>query len=147
MSWDCIIEQTARKDKHIADALSRMEKYPGVSTTKDDLIPHIIAFINIRPLQEITSNHINLSDQSATSSHISKYPFYNMPGCRDINFTNVNCEVNKCKSRAEIAEHHDGCRYLNEEDMQLNSADNHKIIQMENKWMSLDEDTRSPILE
>ena len=73
-----------------------MQKYPGVSTTEDDRIPHSIDSATIRPLQEITSNHINLSDYSTTFSPTSNHPYHNIPSCRAINFTHVDCNFNKC---------------------------------------------------
>ena len=125
MTFDCTIEHTAGKDNHIIYALSRMYKYPGVSTTENDLIPHSVDSTTIRPLQEITNNHINLSDHSTTSSSTSNHPDHNMPPRGAINFTHVDCDFNKCRGRAEIAGHHHSCLYLHEEDMEVTSKNDY----------------------
>ena len=114
MTFDCTIEHTAGKDNHIADALSRMYKYASVSRTGDDLIPHIVDSTTIRPLQEIISNYINLSDHATTSSPTSNHPYHNMPPHGAINFTDVGCDFNKYRGRAEIAGHHHSFPYLDE---------------------------------
>ena len=92
MTFDGTIEYTAGKDNHIADALSRMHKYPSISATEDDLIPQSIDSTTIKPLQEITSNHINLSDHSTTSSPTLNYPYHILQSCGAINFTHVDCD-------------------------------------------------------
>ena len=56
MTLDYAIEHTAGKVNYIVDALSRMHKYPGVPTTKDDHITDRVDSTAIRPFQEITSN-------------------------------------------------------------------------------------------
>ena len=147
ITFDCSIEHTARKDNHIADALSRIYKYPGISTTEDDLIPHNIDFTTIRPLQEITSNHINLSDHSTTSSPTSNLPYHNMPPCGAINFTHVDCDFNKYRGRAEIVRQHHSCPYLDKEDMVVSREDNYKVIKKEDKEVSSDEEPLSPTPE
>ena len=147
VTFDCTIEHTAGKDNHIADALSRIYTYLGVSTTEDDLIPHSVDSTTIRPLQQINSNHINLSDHSTTSSPTSNHQYHNMPPCRGINFTHVDCDFNKCRGRAETAGHYHSCLYLYEENMELNSEDDYEVIKKEGKEVSPDEEPLSPILE
>ena len=147
MSFDCTIELTARKDHHIIDAVYRMHKYPIISTTKDDLIPYSVEFTTIRSLQEITSNHINLSDNSTTSSPTSYHPYHNMPPCETINCTHVDNNLNKCRGRAETALHHHSCPYLNEKDMQLTTEVDYKVIKKEDKEVSSDDKPMSLIPE
>ena len=146
-TFDCTIELTAGKDNHIVDAFSRIHKYTGIPTTEDDLIPHSDDSTTIRPLHVITSNHINLSDHSTTSSPTSNQLCHNMPSRGAINFTHVNCHFNKCRGRAEIAGHHHSCPYLDEEDMEVISEDDYEIIKKEDKKVSSDEEPLSPILE
>ena len=122
------MEHNARKDNHIAGAQSRMHKYPAVFTTEDELIPYSVNSTTIRPLQEITSNHINLSDSSTTSSPTSNYASYNMPSCGAINFNHVDCDFNKCRGRAEIAGHYHSCPNLDEEDMEVTSKNAYELI-------------------
>ena len=139
MTFDCNIEHTAGKDNHIADALSRMHKYPGVTTTKDDLIPHSVDSTTIRPLQEITSNQINLSDHSTIYSPTSNHPYHNMPPGGAINFTHVDCDYNNCRGRAEIAGPHRSCPYLDEENMEVSREDDYQVIKKEDKEVFSDE--------
>ena len=128
MIFDCTVEHTAGKDNHIADSLSRMHKYSGVSTTEDDLIPHCVDSTTIRPLPEITSNYINLSDHSTTSSPTSNHPYYNMPYRGAINFNQVDCDFNKYRGRADTAGHHYNCPYLDQENIEITSEDDYKVI-------------------
>ena len=123
MSFNCTMEHTVTKDNHITDALLGMHKYPGVSTTADNFIPHIVVSTTISPLQEITSNHINLSDHSGTCSPPSNHQYNNIAPSRAINFTHVDCNFKKCKGRAETVVHHHSCTYLVEENMELTSED------------------------
>ena len=138
MTCDCTIKDTSGKDNHIADTLSRMQKYPGISTTKDDLIPYSVHSITIKPLQEIPSNHINLSDPSTTSSPTSNQPYTEMPPCRAINFTHVACAFNKCRGRAETTGHYNSCPYLAEDDMELKTKNNCEVIKKADKKVSSD---------
>jgi hypothetical protein len=147
MTFDCHIEHTAGKDNHIADALSRMHKYPGITTTEDDFIPHRIDSTVIRPLQEITSNHIYLSEHSSTSTPSSYHSENNMPSRGAINFHHVDCDFNKCRGRSETVGHHHSCPYLDEEDMELTSEDDYEVIKKEDKQESSEEDSLSPIPE
>ena len=147
MTFGCTIEHTAGKDNHFADALSRMHKYPGVSTTEDDHIPHRLDSTTIRPLQEINSNHINFSDHSATSTPTYNHPYHNMPYCGAINFTHVDGDFNKCRGRAENCGHYHSCPYLEEEDMEHHSEDDYKLINQEDKEVSSDKESPSPIPE
>ena len=147
MSFDCTIQHTSRKDNHITDALSRMHKYLGVSTTEDDLIPYSVDSTIIRLLQEITSNYINLSDHSTTSSPTSDHPYHNMPPRGAINFTHVDYDFNKCSSRAETVEHYRSCPYLDEEAMELTSEDDYEVIKKKDKEVSSDEEPLSPMPE
>ena len=124
-----------------------MHKYPTVSTTEDDLIPHSVDSATIRPLHEITRNNLNLSDQSTTSSVSSDQPYHKMPPCGAINLTHVDCDFNKCRGRAEMTGRHHSCPYLGEEDMELTSEDDYEVINKEDKEMSSDEEPLSPILE
>ena len=141
------MKHTAGKHNHIVDTLSRMPKCPGISTTKDDLILHSVDSTTITPLQEINSNHINLSDHSTTSSSTLAHLCHNMPPCRAMNFTHVDCDFNKCRSRAKIAGHHHSGPYLDEEDMEVTSKDDYEVINKEDKQVSSDEEPLSPILE
>ena len=50
MTFNCTIEHTTGKDNYIADTLSRMHKYPSVSTTEDHLLPHSVDTTTTRPL-------------------------------------------------------------------------------------------------
>ena len=136
---DCSMKHTAGKHNHIVDTLSRMPKCPGISTTKDDLILHSVDSTTITPLQEINSNHINLSDHSTTFSAASNHLYHNMPSRGAINFNNVYCNFNKCRGRAEIARHHLSCPYLDEEDMEVTSEDDYEVINKEDKEVSSDE--------
>ena len=147
MTFAYTIEHTGGKDNHIADALSRMHRYPGVSTTEDDLIPHGVDSTTIRPLPEINSNHIYLSDHSTTSSATSNHLHNNMPSRRAINFTHVNCDFNKCRGRAENTGHQHSCPCLDEEDMELYSEDDYEVIKKEDKEVSSDEEALSPVPE
>ena len=121
MTFNCTIEYTAEKDNYIADALSRMHKYLGVSTTEDNLIPHSVDAATIRPLQEITSNRIILSDHSSTSSPTINHLYHNMLSWGAINFDHVDCDFNKCRGTTETAVHSHSCPYLDEEDIELSS--------------------------
>ena len=141
------MEHTAGNDNHIADSLSSMDKYPGVSTTEDNLIPCSVDSTTIRPWQEITSNHIKLSDHSTTSYPTSNHPYYNMLSREAINCHHVDCDFNKCSGRAETTGHCHSCSYLDEEDMQLTSEDDYEIIKKEDKELSSDQEPLSPILE
>ena len=123
MTFDCTTKHTARKDYHITDALSRMHKYAGVSNTKDNLIPYVVDSTSIRPLQEITSKHMKLSDYSTISSPTLNHPDHNMPSCGDIKSIHVDCDLNNCRGRAGAARHHHSSPYLNEADMETSSND------------------------
>ena len=127
MTFDWDIVQTAEKDHHIVDAFYRMHKYSLISTSEDDLIPHSVVSTTIKPLQEITSNHINLSGYSITSSPTSNWPFSKMPPHGAINFPYVDSNLNKCSGRAITARHHHSCPYLDKEDMELISEDNDQV--------------------
>ena len=129
MTLDYTIEHTVGKDNYIADALSRMHKYTGLSTTKDNLIPHSVNSTTIKPLQEITTHHINLSDHSTTSSPTSNHLYHNMPSHGAINCNHVNCDFNKCRGRAKIAARHHSCPYLDEENMEDTSEDDYEVIE------------------
>ena len=124
-----------------------MHKYPAVSTTKDNLIPHRIDSTTIRPVQKITSNHINLSDYSTIASSTSNQLYYYMPLCRAINFTHVNCNYDKCRGRTETTGHYYSCPYPNEKDIGLTSEDNYKVIKKEDKKVSSDEEPLASIVE
>ena len=145
MSFNCTREHTAGKDNYITDALPRMNIYVGISTTKDHLIPHGVDSTTIRSLQEITSNHINLFDHSTTSSPTSNHPCHNMPSCRPINFNRVKCDFNKCIWRAEIRGHHHSCPYPGEEDMEVTSKNDYKVIKKQCKKGSSNEYHLSPV--
>ena len=99
MIFNCAIEHNARKDNHNADVRSRMYKYPGISTTKDDLIPHSVDYTTIKPWQEIVGSYINLADYSTSSSPTLEQPYQNVLSCRDMNFMHIDCDFNKCRSR------------------------------------------------
>ena len=131
MTFNYTIEHIAGKDNHIADTLSRMHKYLGISATEDDLIPHSVDSTTGKPLQEITTNHINLSDHSTTSSPTPNHSYHNMPSRGAINFNDVNCDFHKCRGRAETARHHHSCPYPDEEHMELTSKDDYKVIKKE----------------
>ena len=79
MTFDSSIKHTAEKDNYIADALSRMNKYPHVSTTEDDFIPHSVDSTTAKPLQEIPSNYINLSDHCIISCPTSNHLYHSTP--------------------------------------------------------------------
>ena len=147
ITFDCSIEHTARKDNHIVDALSTMHKYPSGSTTKDNLIPYIMDSTSIRPLHEITSNRINLTDHSTTSSPMSDHPCHNMPPRGEINFTHIACDFNKCRGRAETTRHYNSCPYLYEDDIEITSDDDYEVIKKEDKELSSDQEPLSPIPE
>ena len=147
MSFDCIIEHTAGKDNHIADTLSRMHKYSGIFITEDNFIPYSVDSTSIRPLQEINSNYINLSDHSTTSPSTSNHQCHNIPPHAAINFTHVECDFHKCRGTAETARHNHSCLYRDEEDMQLTSEDDYEVIKTEDKEVSSDEEPLSPIPE
>ena len=124
-----------------------MYTYLGVSTTEDDLIPHSVDSTTIRPLQEITSNHINLADHSTISSSTSNYPYHKMPSRGAINYNHVHYDFNKCRDRAEVTGRHHRCPYLDEEDMEVASEDDYEVIKEENNEVSSDEEPLSPIPE
>ena len=124
-----------------------MHKYRGISTTEYDLIPYSVDSTTIRPLQEITSNHINLSDHSTTSSPTSNHIYNNMLSHRAINFNQVDCDFYKGRGKAETAGHHYSCPYVDEEDMELTSKDNYKVIKKMDNEVSSDEEPFSPMLE
>ena len=145
MTFNCTIVHTAGKDNHIADTLSRIHKYTSVSIIEDDLIPHHVDSATIRALQEITSNHINLSDHSTASSPTSDHPYLNMPTAGAINFTHVYCDFNKCRGRAETARHHHSCLYLDNKQMELNIKGDYKVIEKEDKEVYSDEEPLSPM--
>ena len=145
MTFVYTIEHIAGKDNHIADTLSRVHKYPGVSSIEDDLIPYSVDSTTIRPLPEITSNHINLSNHSTTSSPTSNNSYQNMPSRGSINFNHVDCDFNKGRGRAEIAVHHHCCPYLDQEDMEISSEDVYEVMNKEYKKMSSQEEPLSPI--
>ena len=147
MMCDCTIEHTARKDNDITDAGSRIHKYASVSTIEDDLILHSVDSTTIRTSQEITSNHIKLSDHSITFSLMSKHPYYNMPPCGAVNFTDIDCELNTYRDRAETAAHNHSCTYLDQEDVELTSEDDSEVIEKKYKAVSSDEEPLSPIPE
>ena len=147
MTFDCSIEHNVGKNNHIADSLCRMHKCPSVSTSEDDLIPHSVDSTTNRPLQEITSNYINLSDHSATSSPTSNKPHYKMPPRGGIDFTHVDCDFNRHRGRAEIDGRHHSYPHLDEEDMEVTSEDDNKVIKKEDKDVSSDEDLLCLILE
>ena len=87
------------------------------------LISHTVDSTTIRPLQDITSNHINLLDHSTTSSPTSNHHYANMPSRGDIHFTHVDCNFDKCRGRAEPSSHHYSYLYPDEEDVELTSED------------------------
>ena len=105
-----------------------MHKYAGISTTEDDLISYSVDTTTIRPLQEMTSKHINLSNDSTTSSPTSNHPYHNMLSCRAINFNHVDSDFNKCRGTAEIAGHHYSCLYLDVEEMEVTSEHDDEVI-------------------
>ena len=147
MIFDYTIEHTARKDNHIADALSRVHKFPGTCTTKHDLIPHSVDAIMIRPLQQITSNHINIADHSTTTSWHSNQLCTNMPPYRAINLLHIDCDFNKCSGRAETDRYQHSCLYLVEDGMEQNREDDYQVIKKADKEVSSNEECLSPIPE
>ena len=74
------------KDKHIVDIHSRIHKYSGVSTFKNDFISAIIDSITIRMIHEIMGNHLDLSQHSNIFSPALDHPYLNMLPCVAINF-------------------------------------------------------------
>ena len=122
MTFDCTIKHTAGKDTYITDTFSRIYKYLCISTTKDNLIPYSIDSTTIRPFQEITIRHINVSDCSTTSSSTSGHTCNNMLARGAINFTCIDCDFNKCRGGAETTGHYHSCSLLDEEDMELTST-------------------------
>ena len=126
--FDYTIKHMTKKDNHIVGALTRMDKYLGASTIKDHLIPHSIDSITIRPLQEITTYHINLSDHSTSASPTCDHLNHNMAFHKAINFTNVDYNFNKCRGRPETTRQHHSCLYLDEEHMELTNKNDYKVI-------------------
>ena len=122
-----------------------MHKYPGISTTKDDLISYSADSTTIKPLLEITGNHINLSDYYTTSSPTPDHPYLTIPSCRAINFMHVCCDLNKCRGTAESARHNHSYPYLYEADMELTSEDDYNSIKKEDNEMSSDKGPLSAI--
>ena len=147
MTIDYTITHTAEKDNDIADAISRMYKYSGVSTTEDDLIPHSVDSTTFRPLQDITSNHIYRSAQSTTSSLGSDNSYHNMSPCRSINLTHVDYDINKSRGRAETTGHYHSCPHLDVEDMELCSEDDYEVSKKKDKEVFSDEEPLSPTPE
>ena len=141
------MKQTAGQDNHTTDAFSSMQKSADVSTSEYNLISHSINSTTIRPLQEITSNYINLSDYSITSSPTSDHPCHKMPSCGAINFTYVNCLCNKCRDRANNGKHHYSCLYVDKEDIKFSRENDYEVINKESKEVSSDEEPLSSILE
>ena len=127
MTINCTILHTAGNDKCIADALSTMKKYQRVSTTEDNLILYSVDSTTIRPSQDVTYNHINLSGHCATSSPASDHQYHNMPPYRAINFTNVNYRFTKCRSRAKTIGHYHRYPYLDKEDVELTNEDDYRL--------------------
>ena len=70
-----------------------------------------------------------------------------MPSRRAINFNHVACDFNKYRGRAKTAGHHHSCLCLDEEDVEITSEDDYKVIKKENKEVSSDEQPLSPTLE
>ena len=52
MTFNCTIEHTTTKDKHITDAISTMYQYSTASTTNNDCIRHSVDSTTIRSLQK-----------------------------------------------------------------------------------------------
>ena len=65
--------------------------------------------------------------------------------CRAINFTQVDCDFNQYRGRPETTGHYHSCPYLDEEDIELTSKDDYKVIKKEDKEVSLAEEPLSPI--
>ena len=124
-----------------------MYKYPVVSTTEDELIPHSVDSTTIRPLQQIVSTDINLSDQSTTSKPTSDHLYYIMLSFKDIDFTHVTYNFNKCRERAETAGHYYSCLYLDEEDMELTSEDDYEVSKKDKTEVSSNKESLSQIQE
>ena len=70
-----------------------------------------------------------------------------MPPHVAINFTHVDCDFNKCRGGAETAGHRHSWPCLDEEDRELNSEDDYKVIKKEDKEVSSHEKPLSPIPE
>ena len=147
MTFNCSIAHIVGKGNQITDACSRILKYLGVSTTEDNGIPHGVDLATIRPLQEITSNYINFSNHSTTSAVTSDHLWSNVPPRKDINFTHVDYNFDKCRNRAKAAGHYHNCPHLDKEDMKLTQEDDCKVIKQKNKKVSLDEQLLSSMPE
>ena len=147
MTVDCTLEHVAGKDNHIADTLSAMHKHPEVSTFANNLVTQSIDSAIFRPYQEIRSKHINLSYHFTTSSSTSNWLYYSMPFCGGINLTYVLCDYNKWTGIAETIAHYHSCPYLEEEDIQLTSEDDYKVIETEKQQVFLNTAQLSLILE
>ena len=147
MTFDCTIQHTAGKDNHMADTVSRIQKYSGISTTEDKLIPDSVDSITIRPSQEISSNYINLSNYSTISSPTSNWPYTKMLRSGAINVTHVDFDFNRSRGRAETDRYQNSCPYVGEEDMELNSKDDYEVIKKEDKVVHSDEKPLSAIPE
>lgn len=94
-----------------------MHKYLAAFSAKDNYIPYLADYITTRLLQEITLNHINLSDRLATNSTESGHSLYQIHSHCAINFTYVDCNFNKCRGRAKAHKHDDSDMYVDQQNI------------------------------
>ena len=63
-----------------------------------------------------------------------------MPYRGAINFNQVDCDFNKYRGRADTAGHHYNCPYLDQENIEITSEDDYKVINMEDQEVSSGEE-------
>ena len=66
---------------------------------------------------------------------------------KNINFSHIDCNFNKCGGRAETTGHYNSCLYLDKEDTELTRKDNYEIIKKKDRKELPDLDPVSTILE
>jgi len=121
------IEFTAGKENLIADALSRVHKYPGRPTLEKDFIPQYIDPIPVY----YTSNKLLFSD---TYNSIPTTPTTStattMVSRGASNFRHVDCDYNKCHGREISLGHHSSCLLMDKNDQQDEgeATDGYEII-------------------
>jgi len=107
------IEFTAGKENLIADALSRVHKYPGRPTSGKDFIPQYINpppvyYISNKLLFSDTYNSIPITSITSTAT--------TMVSRGAINFKHVDCDYNNCRGREISLRYHSSCPFMDEDD-------------------------------
>ena len=115
--FDYTMEGTAGKNSYCVDALSRTYNYQGVSSTEDDSILDIVDSNIIRPLQEIISKHIKLSDYLATFASTWDNSCYYMPSSRSFKCTHVQYDYNNWRGQANTGRPYKSCLHLAKKDI------------------------------